>query len=140
MVLPADQALATDRLYLVRYSGRPKRELEICGVSEYLELPEGPGPLWPLLAAAQSLPASRLLTLFVFRWPGWRLFVLTAPSRDDFAEGPDLIQLVFGRHETGREARGGLVQHLVHRKPQWIIGQRRNVSSSRGTQEIHDFG
>ncbi len=43
------------RLDLVRYSGRQKRELEMRGVSGYLDLPEGPGPLWPLLAAAQWL-------------------------------------------------------------------------------------
>jgi hypothetical protein len=43
------------RLDLVRYSGRQKAELEMRGVSGYLDLPEGPGPLWPLLAAAQWL-------------------------------------------------------------------------------------
>ncbi len=39
------------RLDLVRYSGRQKRELEMRGVSGYLDRPGGPGPLWPLLAA-----------------------------------------------------------------------------------------
>ena len=43
------------RLDLLRYSGRQKRELEMRGVSGHLDLPEGPGPLWPLLAAAQWL-------------------------------------------------------------------------------------
>jgi hypothetical protein len=40
------------RLDLVRYSGSQHRELEMRGVSGALELPEGPGPLAPLLAAA----------------------------------------------------------------------------------------
>jgi hypothetical protein len=43
------------RLDLHRYSGRQKRELQINGVSGWLELPAGPGALWPLLAAAQWL-------------------------------------------------------------------------------------
>lgn len=43
------------RLDLVRYSGRQKKELELCGVVGHLDLPEGPGDLWPLLAAAQWL-------------------------------------------------------------------------------------
>jgi hypothetical protein len=43
------------RLDLLRYSGRQKTELEMRGVSGYLDLPDGPGPLWPLLAAAQWL-------------------------------------------------------------------------------------
>ena len=42
-------------LDVVRYSGRQKTELEMRGVSGYLDLPDGPGPLWPLLAAAQWL-------------------------------------------------------------------------------------
>lgn len=40
------------RLDLTRYSGRQQRELDLHGVSGRLLLPEGPGPLWPLLAAA----------------------------------------------------------------------------------------
>ena len=36
----------------MRYSGRQKTELEMRGVSGYLDLPDGPVPLWPLLAAA----------------------------------------------------------------------------------------
>ena len=40
------------RLDLVRYFGRQKTELEMRGVSGYLDLPDGPVPLWPLLAAA----------------------------------------------------------------------------------------
>jgi hypothetical protein len=43
------------RLDLLRYSGRQKAELEMRGVSGYLDLPNGPGPLWPLLAAVQWL-------------------------------------------------------------------------------------
>lgn len=44
-----------DRLDLARYSGRQQRELQLHGVSGSLALPEGPGPLWPLLAAAAWL-------------------------------------------------------------------------------------
>lgn len=40
-----------ERLDLVRYSARQEAELEMRGVSGGLELPEGPGELWPLLAA-----------------------------------------------------------------------------------------
>jgi hypothetical protein len=43
------------RLDLHRYSGRQKRELELRGVTGCLDLPEGPGQLWPLLAAARWL-------------------------------------------------------------------------------------
>jgi hypothetical protein len=42
-------------LDLVRYSGRQKAGLEFRGVAGELELPAGPGELWPLLAAAQWL-------------------------------------------------------------------------------------
>ncbi len=38
---------------LHRYSGRQKREIELRGVSGVLDLPDGPGVLWPLLAAAR---------------------------------------------------------------------------------------
>lgn len=41
-----------ERLDLVRYSGRQRRELDLHGVCGSLALPEGPGPLWPLLSAA----------------------------------------------------------------------------------------
>ncbi|MFW6171340.1 MAG: CRISPR system precrRNA processing endoribonuclease RAMP protein Cas6, partial [Planctomycetota bacterium] len=44
-----------DRLDLHRYSGRQQRDLSLQGVSGTLDLPDGPGPLWPLLAAAQWL-------------------------------------------------------------------------------------
>ena len=44
-----------ERLDLVRYSGRQRRELDLHGVCGSLTLPEGPGPLWPLLAAASWL-------------------------------------------------------------------------------------
>lgn len=42
-----------ERHDLRRYSGSQKRELELRGVSGAIELPEGPGVLAPLLAAAQ---------------------------------------------------------------------------------------
>ncbi len=41
-----------DRLDLTRYSGRQRRELDLYGICGSLALPEGPGPLWPLLSAA----------------------------------------------------------------------------------------
>jgi len=41
-----------DWLDLARYSARQQRELDLHGVCGSLVLPEGPGPLWPLLAAA----------------------------------------------------------------------------------------
>jgi hypothetical protein len=44
-----------ERLDLHRYSGRQRAELELRGITGYLDLPHGPGPLWPLLAAAQWL-------------------------------------------------------------------------------------
>lgn len=43
------------RLNLHRYSARQEAELELHGVAGSLELPQGPGELWPLLAAAQWL-------------------------------------------------------------------------------------
>ncbi|WP_161602190.1 CRISPR system precrRNA processing endoribonuclease RAMP protein Cas6 [Tautonia marina] len=43
------------RLDLVRYSGSQHREVELRGVVGSLDLPHGPGPLAPLLAAAQWL-------------------------------------------------------------------------------------
>ncbi|MBM4001265.1 MAG: CRISPR system precrRNA processing endoribonuclease RAMP protein Cas6 [Planctomycetes bacterium] len=44
-----------DRLDLMRYSARQHSELELRGVAGRLDLPGGPGALWPLLAAAQWL-------------------------------------------------------------------------------------
>jgi len=44
-----------ERLDLRRYSGRQHAELELRGVTGYLELPRGPGELRPLLAAATWL-------------------------------------------------------------------------------------
>jgi hypothetical protein len=44
-----------ERLDLHRYSVRQRTELELRGVAGRLDLPAGPGPLWPLLAAAQWL-------------------------------------------------------------------------------------
>lgn len=41
-----------ERLDLVRYSGSQKKELDLYGVVGHLDLPDGPGELWPLLAAA----------------------------------------------------------------------------------------
>lgn len=38
-----------------RYSGKQKREIARMGVAGYLDLPEGPGELWPLFAAARWL-------------------------------------------------------------------------------------
>lgn len=43
------------RLDLTRYSGSQRAELELRGVSGELDLPEGAGEAWPLLAAAQWL-------------------------------------------------------------------------------------
>lgn len=40
------------RLDLVRYSGRQKRPVELHGVGGSIDLPQGPGELWPILAAA----------------------------------------------------------------------------------------
>lgn len=42
-----------ERLDLVRYSGRQKRELDIHGVTGELTLPEGARELAPILSAAQ---------------------------------------------------------------------------------------
>jgi len=52
-----------ERLDLVRYSGAQKTELEMRGVVGYLDLPEGAGPLAPLLAAAQWLHIGKGATL-----------------------------------------------------------------------------
>ena len=43
------------RLDLHRYSARQQTEIDLRGVTGSLDLPVGPGPLWPLLAAAQWL-------------------------------------------------------------------------------------
>jgi hypothetical protein len=43
------------RLDLVRYSGSQRREIDLQGVAGTLDLPAGPGPLGPLLAASQWL-------------------------------------------------------------------------------------
>ncbi len=37
---------------MIRYSGRQKEEISLQGIVGHLILPEGPGPVWPLLAAA----------------------------------------------------------------------------------------
>lgn len=42
-------------LDLVRYSGSQRREIELQGITGFLDLPNGPGPLAPLLAASQWL-------------------------------------------------------------------------------------
>ncbi len=44
-----------ERLDLRRYSARQHAELEFRGVTGCLDLPQGPGELWPLLAAATWL-------------------------------------------------------------------------------------
>jgi hypothetical protein len=44
-----------ERLDLQRYSARQDAELDLHGVAGSLDLPRGPGELWPLLAAAQWL-------------------------------------------------------------------------------------
>ncbi len=44
-----------ERLDLHRYSARQKSEIDLFGVSGHFQLPEGPGPLWPLLLAASWL-------------------------------------------------------------------------------------
>jgi len=44
-----------ERLDLVRYSGRQHGEIELRGVIGSLVLPQGPGELWPLFAAARWL-------------------------------------------------------------------------------------
>ncbi|MBI3090672.1 MAG: CRISPR system precrRNA processing endoribonuclease RAMP protein Cas6 [Candidatus Tectomicrobia bacterium] len=59
-LLDLAQSIATlpwqgERLDLVRYSARQQSEIEMRGVTGHLDLPEGPGDLWPLLAAAQWL-------------------------------------------------------------------------------------
>ena len=41
-----------ERRDLVRWSGAQRREIDLHGVSGSLELPGGPGLLWPLFAAA----------------------------------------------------------------------------------------
>lgn len=51
---PAD-AWRGERLDLHRYSARQESELDLHGVTGTLDLPAGPGQLWPLLAAAQWL-------------------------------------------------------------------------------------
>jgi hypothetical protein len=43
------------RLDLHRYSARQESELDLHGVTGSFDLPQGPGELWPLLAAAQWL-------------------------------------------------------------------------------------
>ncbi|MGO8747872.1 MAG: CRISPR system precrRNA processing endoribonuclease RAMP protein Cas6 [Thermoguttaceae bacterium] len=43
------------RLDLHRYSARQESELDLHGVTGSLDLPNGPGEIWPLLAAAQWL-------------------------------------------------------------------------------------
>lgn len=47
------------RLDFVRYSSSQKNEITQRGVAGYLDLPEGPGSLWPLLAAGQWLHAGK---------------------------------------------------------------------------------
>jgi hypothetical protein len=44
-----------ERLDLKRYSAAQQREFEVPGVCGFLDLPQGPGELWPLLSALQWL-------------------------------------------------------------------------------------
>lgn len=55
--------LQWDREHLCRYSGRQKIDLEYYGVVGAIGLPEGLGPLWPLLAALQWLHVGKGTTL-----------------------------------------------------------------------------
>ena len=50
-----DEPWHGERLDLVRYSGRQHGEIELRGVIGSLVLPQGPGELWPLFAAARWL-------------------------------------------------------------------------------------
>jgi hypothetical protein len=52
---PPARTWTGERLDLRRYSARQHAELELRGVTGSLELPHGPGELWPLLAAATWL-------------------------------------------------------------------------------------
>ncbi len=51
------------RLDLVRWSANQQAEVELGGVAGHLDLPEGPGDLWPLLAALQWLHVGKGSTL-----------------------------------------------------------------------------
>ncbi len=51
------------RLDLHRYSARQQAELELHGVCGWLDLPQGPGPVWPLLAAARWLHLGKATAL-----------------------------------------------------------------------------
>ncbi len=44
-----------ERLDFQRYSGRQRQRIELRGVEGWLELPKGPGPLWPLLNVCRWL-------------------------------------------------------------------------------------
>lgn len=47
------------RLDLVRYSASQEKELVLHGVSGWLDLPSGPGQLWPVICAAQWIHAGK---------------------------------------------------------------------------------
>jgi hypothetical protein len=59
---PAD-AWQGRRLDLLRWSARQQAEIDLYGVTGVLDLPEGPGVLWPLLAAACWLHLGKGTTL-----------------------------------------------------------------------------
>lgn len=63
------------RLDLVRYSASQDKELVLQGVSGYLDLPSGPGELWPVLLAAQWIHAGKGSIV------GMGQLVIESPSR-----------------------------------------------------------
>jgi len=60
--LPAEPWIG-ERLDLRRWSGTQKRELELRGVTGFLNLPEGLGPLAPLFAAGEWLHLGKATTV-----------------------------------------------------------------------------
>lgn len=56
-------SLGWNREHLIRYSARQQKELEYYGVVGAIGLPEGPGPLWPLLAASLWIHVGKGTTL-----------------------------------------------------------------------------
>jgi hypothetical protein len=68
------------RLDLQRWSARQQQEVELRGVAGALELPAGPGPLWPLLAAATWLHLGKGTTLGLGELRVTRIWQQGAPS------------------------------------------------------------
>jgi hypothetical protein len=52
-----------ERLDFHRYSGRQKTEITLEGVAGSIDLPEGPGELWPLFAAGMWLHVGKGTTM-----------------------------------------------------------------------------